>query len=61
MEGTKTFYTAEDLSQILNRSENFCYKLIRQLNQELEEQGFITVRARVPVKYFEKRVMGGCQ
>ena len=58
MEGTKTFYTAEDLSQILDRSENFCYKLIRELNAELKEKGYVTIRGRIPRKYFERRVLG---
>ncbi len=53
----KTFYTAEDLSKILNRSENYCYKLIRQLNQELEKQGYITVRTRIPAAYFYDRLL----
>ena len=55
----KTFYTAEDLVPIIHRSENYCYKLIRDLNKELEEQGYITVRARIPVKYFEARCCFG--
>lgn len=55
----KTFYTASDLAPIINRSENYCYCLIRKLNKELEEQGYITVKARIPVKYFEKRVCAG--
>lgn len=55
----KEFYTAEDLARILNRSENYCYKLIRKLNKELEEQGYITIRARVPKRYFERRCAGG--
>ena len=54
----KTFYSAEDLALILNRSENFCYRLIRELNAELKEKGFITIRARIPRKYFERRVLG---
>ena len=53
----RTFYTAEDLAKILNRSENYCYKLIRTLNAELEKQGYITVRARIPAAYFYDRVL----
>ena len=55
----KTFYTAEDIARIIGRSENYAYKLIRQLNDELASQGYIVVRARIPRKYFEARVFGG--
>ena len=52
---SKTFYTAEDIAGILGRSENYAYKLIRDLNKELADQGYIVVRARIPRKYFEAR------
>lgn len=55
----KAFYTAEDIAKIINRSENYCYKLIKKLNDELEEQGYITIRARIPSKYFESRLYYG--
>ena len=55
----KTFYTAEDIARIIGRSENYAYKLIRQLNDELASQGYIVVRARIPRKYFEARAFGG--
>ena len=53
------FLTAKDISLIINRSEGYAYKLIRQLNKELAEKGYITIAARIPRKYFEKRVFGG--
>lgn len=56
---SKTFYEAKDIAEILGRSENYAYKLIRDLNKELADQGYITVRARVPVKYFETRCCYG--
>ena len=52
---TRTFLTAEDISEIIHRSPNYCYKLIAELNKELEKQGFIVIRARIPRKYFEQR------
>ena len=55
----KIVYTAKDLSRILQRSEGYCYKLIRELNAELSKEGYITVSGRIPRKYFEKRVLGG--
>ena len=54
-----TFYTAADVARIIHRSENFSYKLISRLNKELEQQGYITIRARIPRKYFELRCLAG--
>lgn len=39
-------------------SEAYAYKLIKQLNKELEEKGFITIRGRVSRQYFEERIYG---
>lgn len=52
----KNFLTPHDIAVALDRSENYAYKLIKQLNEELEAQGYIVIRARVPRSYFEKRV-----
>lgn len=53
-----TFYTAADVARIIHRSENHAYKLIAELNKELSSQGYLTVRARIPKAYFEKRLLG---
>lgn len=34
---------------------SMAYKLIRQLNSELEEQGFLTYSGKVSRKYFNQR------
>ena len=39
-------------------SEAYAYKLIKQLNKELEGKGFITIRGRVSRQYFEERIYG---
>lgn len=39
-------------------SEGYAYKLIKQLNLELEQKGFITIRGRISKKYFEERIYG---
>lgn len=54
----KTFLRAEDVVAELNVSQSATYKLIRILNNELKEKGFITVQGRVSRKYFEKRIYG---
>ena len=51
-----TFMDAHDIIEITGMSE--AYKLIKQLNKELEEKGFITIRGRVSRQYFEERIYG---
>lgn len=55
---TKQFYTAQDLHELLGVSESKAYGLIRAMNEELQAQGYLTVRARVPVAYVKKRFFG---
>ena len=41
------FVTAGEVAQDLGVSEPFAYKLVRQMNEELEAKGFITIAGRV--------------
>ena len=52
------FICAEEVAQELSVSKPYAYKLIKQLNKELEEKGFITIRGRVSRQYFEERIYG---
>lgn len=51
----KLMLHANDLSEMLQVSVGTSYRIIRQLNKELEEKGFIVIAGRVPAKYFERR------
>ena len=44
------FVTAGEVAQELGVSKPFAYKLVRQMNEELEEKGFITIAGRVSKK-----------
>ena len=52
----KNFMTAQDLADALGVSKSYAYKLVRQLNDEMEALGYITVRGRVDANYFRKKV-----
>ena len=39
-------------------SKTYAYKLIKKLNDELKEQGFITIAGRVNRQYFQERLYG---
>ena len=46
------------MAQELSVSKPYAYKLIRKLNEELKEQGFITIAGRVNRQYFYERLYG---
>lgn len=52
-------YNAKELAELLGVSESKSYQYIRQMNAELTDKGFLTVRGRIPKAYVEKRFFGG--
>ena len=52
------FVTAQEVADILRVSKPYAYKLIRQMNEELEAKGYITIPGKVSCKYFEEKVYG---
>lgn len=55
------FVTAGEVAQDLGISKPFAYKLVRQMNEELETKGFITIAGRVSRKYYEEKFYGMAQ
>ena len=54
----KTFLRADEVASELGVSLAYAYKLIKKLNTELEEQGFITINGRISRQYFTEKVYG---
>lgn len=52
------FMTADDIVEVTGMSIAYAYKLIKQLNEELEKKGYITIKGRVSPDYFEERLYG---
>ena len=52
------FICAEEVAQELSVSNPYAYKLIKRLNDELKEKGFITISGRVNRQYFNERLYG---
>ncbi len=52
------FVTASEVAQDLGISKPFAYKLVRQMNAELEEQGFMTIAGRVSRRFYEEKFYG---
>ncbi|WP_285946512.1 helix-turn-helix domain-containing protein [Thomasclavelia cocleata] len=55
----KDYINAQELSKHLGISTSRAYRIIRQLNDELKEQGYLVIAGRVPTKYFEQRWFSG--
>ena len=49
------YIKVQEVMKILDVKETKAYKIIKELNQELEKKGYITVAGRVPRKYFFER------
>ena len=49
---------AEDVANELGISKGHAYKVIRQLNEELEKSGFIIVAGKDPRAFWEKKFYG---
>ncbi len=58
MEESK-FMRAKEVAQVLETSTSFAYQIIRQLNKELDEMGYMTVSGRVNRQYFYERIYQG--
>ena len=52
-------YNAKQLGEVLGVSESMGYKLIRQMNAELTQKGFLVIRGRVSQAYVAQRFFGG--
>ena len=57
MEGA-IYITAAEMAEMLGISKPYAYKLIKQMNEELDAKGFITIPGKVAIKYFEEKFSG---
>lgn len=57
MEGTM-FYTAMDVKKMLGISRGKAYQIIKNLNDELEREGYITISGKIPKKLFAEKIYG---
>ena len=58
MSQEKRFLSCADIIEITGLSKSKTYSLIRELNEELEKKGFLTVRGKVISPYFYERFFG---
>ena len=46
---------AAEVKQLLGVGNNRAYEIIRQLNAELEQKGYLTIRGKIPKEYLLER------
>jgi predicted transcriptional regulator len=62
MENNFNFMRVTDVAEALGISKSYAYKIVQRLNDELREQGYLTISGRVNRKYFmEKFCYGSTQ
>lgn len=52
----KQLYTVKDVMRILQVKQTKAYKIIRELNEELEQRGYIVAPGKVSKRYFYEKV-----
>lgn len=57
MEGT-IFITVTETAKILGISKSYAYKIIKQMNEDIEANGFKTISGKISKKYFEEKFYG---
>ena len=50
------FLRAEEVARELEVSRSYAYRLIKQLNAELHEKGYMTIAGRVNRQFFKERL-----
>lgn len=58
MEVKKIYYSAKDISEMLDISLASSYKIIRQMNEELKNKGYIIIQGKVPKAFFDEKWYG---
>ena len=52
------FVRAEEVAGALGISKPYASKLVREMNEELKQKGFLTIPGRVSRRYFEEKFYG---
>ena len=59
---SNTFMKVDEVAETLGISKSYAYKIVRKLNAELENKGYLTVSGRVNRKFcLEKFCYGGTE
>ena len=48
--------SVQDVADEIGVSKSYAYKIVRQMNEELKQMGYITVSSRVNTEFFKKKM-----
>ena len=54
----KYMMNVDDVARELNCSKSHAYKLVRRMNAELAQQGYLTMAGKIPRAYWAKKMYG---
>jgi Mn-dependent DtxR family transcriptional regulator len=54
-----SFMRVDDVASELGVSKSYAYKIVKRLNDELKEMGYLTVAGRISKKFFMEKVCYG--
>lgn len=54
----KMYYTAAEVAEMLGVSLGKSYRILRQLNEQLDAKGYLTIPGKVPAEYFREKWYG---
>lgn len=54
----KYMMNADDVARELNCSKSHAHKLVRRMNAELAQQGYLTMAGKIPRAYWAKKMYG---
>ena len=52
------FITANEVADIMGISRTKAYQIVRSLNRELKEMGYITIAGKCPMQFFKQKFYG---
>jgi fructose-1-phosphate kinase PfkB-like protein len=52
------YYTAGEVQEMLGVSRGKAYKILKELNEQLETKGFIVIAGKIPKKFFNEHYYG---
>ena len=58
---SKIYITASEVADLLGVSIGHSYKIIRKMNVELQNNGYLVISGKVPCKYFNEKFYGSEQ
>lgn len=52
------YYTAQEVQEMLGVSRAKAYKVVKELNEELRDQGYLVTAGKIPKKFLAEKYYG---